>query len=336
MKEDTKRKIPYFLFILSTIVSAIVTLLLKISPYPVTYLARSKVKPHARPDRSYKKNKKRVKVIEDVGYVSIHKFNLLDLYLPKNTQKKQPILLFIHGGCYIFGDKSESKYLATTFAAKGYNAVSMNYQIAPEGQYPAPLEQINEVILQLKKLEEIHPTLDTNNIVLVGDSAGAQLVAQYSALATNKKYQEFLNIKTIISEKELKGAMMLCGIFDFDSLFEQITSYEKVYFKVIGWAYTKNRNWYKSDFPSQVSIYNQISNKFPPSFLTDGNTRTYQKQTTKMIYNLNKNHVPNESLIFSEGMGTVYHNYFFVQFIPESRICINRMFQFLETYAPLK
>lgn len=332
---ENKSKLPLIIFVLSAIFTFGLTLFLKISPYPIAWLARSNVKPHARPDKSYKKNKKKVCQIENIEYPSEYSFNLLDLYIPKNVEGKRPILLFIHGGCYIFGDKSESKYLATTLSAKGYNAVSMNYLIAPEGQYPAPLKQINEVILHLKTLAKDYPTLDVDRIVLIGDSAGAQIVAQYANLVTNKEYAKQANLETVISRKELQGVMMLCGIYDFDSLFNQITKVEEVYFKSIGWAYTNNRRWYKSDFTIEASIYDNITSDFPPSFLTDGNTRTYQKQTTKMICNLDKHHVRNESLIFSDGMGKVYHNYFFVQFIPESRLCIKRMFQYLDKYIPI-
>ncbi|MGG4106032.1 alpha/beta hydrolase [Paenibacillus lautus] len=61
-------------------------------------------------------------------------------------------------------------------ASKGYAVVNMNYEVAPEARYPAPVVQTTEVYQHLKELTD-YPSLDLDRLIVGGDSAGAQIAS---------------------------------------------------------------------------------------------------------------------------------------------------------------
>lgn len=87
----------------------------------------------------------------------------------------------VHGGSWAGGDSQQLPELNSYLAAKGYNVASINYRMAPKWQTPAPVEDIQATIAYCRShADELH--IDTNNFVLIGRSAGAQiaLLAAYT------------------------------------------------------------------------------------------------------------------------------------------------------------
>jgi len=99
----------------------------------------------------------------------------VDITLPR------PCVIVVHGGSWAGGDSQQLPDLNNHLARKGYNVTSINYRMAPKWQTPAPVEDIQAAITYLRQhAEELH--VDTNKLVLLGRSAGAQiaLLAAYT------------------------------------------------------------------------------------------------------------------------------------------------------------
>jgi acetyl esterase/lipase len=97
----------------------------------------------------------------------------LDFY-PAITDGKRPCIIVVHGGSWSSGDSKQLPELNSYLATAGYNVAAINYRMAPKYKTPAPIENIHEVFTYLKKhAEELK--IDTNNFVLLGRSAGAQI-----------------------------------------------------------------------------------------------------------------------------------------------------------------
>ena len=113
----------------------------------------------------------------------------LDLYSPKNdTEAERPLIVYIHGGSFISGDKSgiDCQHFAEYFAKRGYVVASINYRLAnpflflasKQVQYQAVLEAMvdakTSVRFFLKSTREGNPYhLDSQAFFLGGYSAGA-------------------------------------------------------------------------------------------------------------------------------------------------------------------
>ncbi|MDN5288658.1 MAG: alpha/beta hydrolase [Mucilaginibacter sp.] len=107
-------------------------------------------------------------------YHSYPRLNLSLDYYSSGIKGKRPCVVVIHGGSWKSGDNKQLPELNSYLAAIGYQVASINYRLAPQYKNPAPLEDVLSAINYLRQhADELH--IDTNNFVLLGRSAGAQI-----------------------------------------------------------------------------------------------------------------------------------------------------------------
>ena len=113
-------------------------------------------------------------------------------FYPAALNIKSPLVIVIHGGSWQSGDSRQLPELNSYLAKKGFNVASINYRLAPAFKAPAPVEDTRDAIKYfIENAEELN--IDTNKIVLLGRSAGAQI-------ALNAAYDFHLpNIKGVVS-----------------------------------------------------------------------------------------------------------------------------------------
>jgi acetyl esterase/lipase len=127
-------------------------------------------------DRSY------IRTLLNLSYKNGCKSCLLDLALPNEFQPRpSPLVVVIHGGGWIEGDKSS--FASDThgvpgniveFARLGFAAATINYRLSKEAPYPAALEDCRAAIRWLRE----HATeyqLDATQVGVYGNSAGGHL-----------------------------------------------------------------------------------------------------------------------------------------------------------------
>ena len=102
----------------------------------------------------------------------------LDLVLPKQpSEKPRPVIVFIHGGGWRGGDKSQGVAGVARFAASGqYVGVSVGYRLSKEAIWPAPIHDCKAAIRFLKANAKKY-NLDPERIGVWGISAGGHLVS---------------------------------------------------------------------------------------------------------------------------------------------------------------
>lgn len=105
-----------------------------------------------------------------------------DLHAPPGAQAA-PLILMVHGGGWIRGDKEMGRVVdnkVSRWLPRGIAFVSINYRMQPKAP---PLEQARDVARALAYVEKNSARLgvDRSNIVLMGHSAGAHLIALLAA-----------------------------------------------------------------------------------------------------------------------------------------------------------
>jgi acetyl esterase/lipase len=91
------------------------------------------------------------------------------------------VLLFFHGGGWVTGDiETYTPTCAAMADLTGCVVASVNYRLAPEYPYPAGFDDCYQVTRQLLDSPGRAGIDDVRNIVLIGDSAGANLAAAVS------------------------------------------------------------------------------------------------------------------------------------------------------------
>ena len=131
-----------------------------------------------------------------------HPRQCMDVYFPENTEPKRPVLLYLHGGGFIRGDKNDRSNVGWWGAKQGFVTVLANYRLAPESQWPSGGQ---DVVAACQRLREVSRYFggDPEAIVLAGESAGAAHVA---AAALIRPLQT--------PNWQIAGAFLLSGPYD--------------------------------------------------------------------------------------------------------------------------
>ena len=131
----------------------------------------------------------------DISYGPHSVWNLLDIYYPRGEERLFPTIISIHGGAWIYGTKEVYQFYGCSLAQRGFTVVNFNYRLAPEHPFPSAVEDINEVFKWIKEHGTEHH-MDLDNLFVVGDSAGAQLCAQYMAMRSNPSFAKMFKYST--------------------------------------------------------------------------------------------------------------------------------------------
>lgn len=101
----------------------------------------------------------------------------LDLYLPeKRPDKPLPLIVYVHGGGWEMGDKSDTGLLFQLIEKGGYAGASLGYRLSQEARWPAQIHDVKAALRWLGANAEKHG-IDATSIGLAGISAGGQLVS---------------------------------------------------------------------------------------------------------------------------------------------------------------
>ncbi|WP_317972926.1 alpha/beta hydrolase [Paenibacillus sp. CCS19] len=125
----------------------------------------------------------------DVAYGTQSTSQKLDIYLPENGEGPFPVIMHIHGGAFMFGDKADDQLRPMlTGLARGYAVISINYRLSGEALFPAQIYDVKAAIRWIK-MNAASYQLDASRIALWGGSAGGHL----SALAGTSAHDEELD-----------------------------------------------------------------------------------------------------------------------------------------------
>ena len=147
----------------------------------------------------------------NISYGPNESWNLLDVYYPEDANGPLPTIVSIHGGGYVYGTKEIYRRYGMDMARRGFAFVNFNYRLAPRWKFPSPLYDTNSVMEWIcKNGAKYH--LDPSRIILLGDSAGAQLTSQYAAIATNPGYAAAFPMQ--VPPIQIRCLGLFCGMYD--------------------------------------------------------------------------------------------------------------------------
>jgi acetyl esterase/lipase len=151
-----------------------------------------------------------VQITRDLRYGTDER-NRLDVFTPQGASAL-PVLLFMHGGAYVGGDKDLAgspfyTNIGVWAAQHGMVGVNMTYRLAPQAKWPAAQQDIASAVAWVRANAAAHGG-DPKRIYLMGHSAGASHVANYMA------HPQFHTA----DGAGVAGAIMVSAFYDFDKL----------------------------------------------------------------------------------------------------------------------
>ena len=131
----------------------------------------------------YKKNY----VYLDAPY-GTHERQIYDMYLPKSAEGETGLVLFLHPGGWVAGDKDSYRGDFSFWTEKGYAAAAMNYRFLSREDGVGMREILDDITAALGaiKAEAAKKGADITKVVLAGGSAGAHLSLLYAYACQNE------------------------------------------------------------------------------------------------------------------------------------------------------
>lgn len=147
----------------------------------------------------------------NIRYNSHGNAGLLDVYYPKGTSCSLPTIVSVHGGGFVYGSKEIYRRYCMDLARRGFCVVNFNYRLAPANRFPAALADINAALRWVHANAKRY-YMDPQRIILIGDSAGAQLASQYAAIYTNPDYAALFGFR--LPDVNIRVLGLNCGLYD--------------------------------------------------------------------------------------------------------------------------
>jgi len=110
----------------------------------------------------------------DLAYAP-HARGLLDLMIPRGMSAPPPLVIWIHGGGWQSGDKS-NRAQATRLLCRGYAVAAINYRLSGTDLFPAQIHDVKAAIRFLRASAAAYG-LDASRFATFGSSAGGHLAA---------------------------------------------------------------------------------------------------------------------------------------------------------------
>ncbi len=143
----------------------------------------------------------------------------LDFYPSKiKALGTSPLIVYIHGGGWMEGDKQNALYLSTIHLLRneGFHVAAINYRLAPEFPFPAQIIDARCSIRFLRTMA-IEFKINPERIGVFGDSAGGHLA---SLLGLTEKIREWDSAEFSDTSSNVQAVVDLYGPSDLSRLFE--------------------------------------------------------------------------------------------------------------------
>jgi len=119
----------------------------------------------------------------DISYAPHSPQQKLDVYLPQLLADSYPVIVAIHGGAFMGGDKADAQLTPMLQAlTRGYAVVSINYRMSWEATFPALVHDAKAAVRWIRA-QAAYYGFDSDKIAAWGGSAGGYLSAMLGTTA---------------------------------------------------------------------------------------------------------------------------------------------------------
>ncbi|MDV4151769.1 alpha/beta hydrolase [Clostridium sp. AL.422] len=142
----------------------------------------------------------------------------LDIYKSNIDNKTSPVILYVHGGSWIYGDNGIPiglEPILNAFNKRGYTIISVSYELLKENTpMDNPIKDVKDSIRWIYKNKDKY-NFDTNNIGILGVSSGAHL----ALMASYSDDDEFIGDKSLEKyPSKVKYVLDIFGPTDLNTL----------------------------------------------------------------------------------------------------------------------
>lgn len=237
----------------------------------------------------------------NIVYNDLSPAQKLDIFYPDEKESNYPVVVYLHGGSYVSGDRNEhNDKNKEVFTANGYIYVPVGYRLSSEKAFPAAVDDAKTAIRYLKenagKLK-----INKEKIYVMGFSAGANL----GSMVISTKGTEALGTETIKYDGYNSNIAGFIGIAGFYDVNEYLNDYQSK-------NSTRERisKYYGSFNPSAISNNtNYIKNINIPVLLQHGKTDKVVNYMESIKYSNRIRYRSNNNKVICEIFQNKKHDY---------------------------
>ena len=202
-----------------------------------------------------------IEEIKNIEYKNSNGKSLqLDIYKSKNVKESAPLLVFIHGGGWRSGERSDYLIYLIDFAKRGYITATVSYRLLKDSPYPRCVEDIRDAVDWFFENGENYD-YDPDRIALIGGSAGAHL-ALLSAYGWGDAQPTIDSTDIHKSKHKIKAVVDIYGPVDLTTEYAQNQS---LVTNFMAHPYADRPDLYKEASPMEY-----VDSNDPPTLILHG------------------------------------------------------------------
>lgn len=239
---------------------------------------------------------------DDICYGEDARWQVLDVYRPKDKAGQLlPVIVSVHGGGWVYGDKERYQYYCMSLAQHGFAVVNYTYRLAPEFKFPSSMEDANLVFTWVMEHAKEYG-FDTGHVFGVGDSAGAHQLSLYAAICSNPELAARFPFR--VPEGFVPTAIALnCGVYAV--LRDKTTG--RLEHGLLEEALPDGGT---DDEIERINVVAHITESFPPTFYMTCTGDSLQSQAVILGQKLIEKQIPHEFHFYGDAdhqLGHVFH-----------------------------
>ncbi|MEI8200400.1 MAG: alpha/beta hydrolase [Eubacteriales bacterium] len=232
--------------------------------------------------------------IADIPYVSDgNSGHLLDVYYPENANGKLPVIINLHGGGFVYGNKELNKLYGYHMARRGYIVFNLNYRLAyNDTKVPGQIQDVAAAVNWIGDNLSLYPA-DKDKIYFSGESAGGSLAIMTELISKSERLQTLFDVPKL--NVGIKAAGINCGMMNLED-------------NMIGFRLLRSvclESGYQKQEYYQNLIFENIPEMkdLPPVFLTTNDEDPLRHMTLNFEKTLKKNGVEYKLKYFKKKRG---------------------------------
>jgi acetyl esterase/lipase len=192
----------------------------------------------------------------------------LDIWRFPTTPSHAPVIFYVHGGAWTFGDKREQgRPMLHEFVRRGWVVVAINYRLAPGFPWPAQIEDVTRAFGWIKKNIATYGG-DPDRVVVAGGSAGGHLASLLALSSHDPAWRP--EESSDIADWSVRGVLSFYGVLEMTGDEAQWRGMggalrRLLANRVVQLPYQGNEHVYLA-----LSPYERITPDAPPFFVVQG------------------------------------------------------------------
>ncbi|MGA7834058.1 MAG: DUF3293 domain-containing protein [Acidimicrobiales bacterium] len=192
----------------------------------------------------------------------------LDVWRLSTTPSNAPVIFYLHGGAWTFGDKREQgRPMLHEFVQRGWIVVASNYRLAPRFPWPAQIEDATRALGWIKKNVATYGG-DPDRVVVAGGSAGGHLASLLALSANDPTWRP--EDMSDVGDWTVRGALSFYGVLEMtgdETHWRGLgrTVLRLLEHRVVQLPFASNEDVYRA-----LSPYERITAQSPPFFVVQG------------------------------------------------------------------